>query len=77
MKFRVGQKVEWKWGQGVAEGKVSEVHQESVSFVIKGKKITRHGTAENPAYLVVQEKGTRVLKLGSELHKSERVHGWV
>ncbi|MGL6340387.1 MAG: HVA1 family protein [Waterburya sp.] len=35
---------------------------------MKGKKITRKGTKDNPAYLIEQEDGTNVLKLKSELN---------
>ena len=75
-KFRVGTKVEWAWGKGHAEASVSEVFKESVTKTIKGKKITRHGTAENPAYLLTQSGGNHVLKLESELKRSEKKHGW-
>ena len=77
MKFRKGANVEWAWGKGHAEAKVVEVITESVTKIIKGAKITRHGTKENPAYLLEQANGNIVLKLGSELKKSEKKHGWV
>ncbi|MBC8131073.1 MAG: DUF2945 domain-containing protein, partial [Rhizobiaceae bacterium] len=41
-KFRKGQKVEWKWGQGTAEGKIAESFTEKVTRTIKGKEITRN-----------------------------------
>lgn len=76
-KFRIGAKVEWPWGKGHAEAKVIEVFFEPVTKTLKGAKITRRGSKENPAYLLEQENGSRVLKLGSELRKSEKKHGWV
>ena len=76
-KFRKGSKVEWPWGKGHAEAKVIEVITTSITKVIKGSKITRHGTKENPAYLLEQEKGNQVLKLESELRKAEKKHGWI
>ena len=75
-KFRKGAEVEWQWGKGFAAGKVEEVFTESVTKTIKGKKITRHGTKDEPAYLIVQAKGTKVLKSESEIHPAERKHGW-
>jgi hypothetical protein len=48
-------------------GIVQDVFIESVTREIKGKRITRHGTQENPAYLLLTKKGVNVLKLESEL----------
>ena len=75
-KFKVGEEVEWPWGKGHAMAKVKEIFFESITKTIKGKKITRHGTKEKPAYLLEQENGSLVLKLESELHKAENKHGW-
>jgi hypothetical protein len=68
--YRKGTKVSWKWGNNTAEGKVAEVHTDRVEKTIKGKKQTRNGSDDNPAYLLEQEDGTQVLKLGSELEKA-------
>lgn len=57
----------WKWPPGYVTGIVQEIFFESVSRTIKGKKVTRHGTKENPAYLLLTKKGVNVLKLESEL----------
>ena len=62
-----GQKVSWTWGQGTAHGTVAERFERRVSRTIKGKRIVRVGTADNPAYLVEQTDGDKVLKRGSEL----------
>ncbi len=48
-------------------GTVEQVFQESVTQTIKGKKITRHGSKEKPAYLVKSETGNLALKLETEL----------
>jgi hypothetical protein len=60
-------KVEWNWGQGKATGVVVKSSIKRMQKTIKGSKITRNGTPENPAYLIEQENGTQVLKLHSEL----------
>jgi len=65
--FSKGQKVKWNWGSGEGEGKVEERFERDVERTIKGKKITRHGDQDNPAYLIKQDDGDQVLKLGSEL----------
>lgn len=68
--FREGAQVRWHWGTGSATGKVAERFERRVSRTIKGKRIDRNGTADNPAYLIEQEDGDRVLKRGSELEKA-------
>ena len=59
----------WNWGQGTAKGKVKEIHRETITKKIDGSEITRKGTKDNPAYLIEQEDGTKVLKLRSELNE--------
>lgn len=67
MSIRKGSKVTWKWGSSTAEGKVAEIHREKVTRQIKGEKITRDGSKDDPAYLIEQEDGGKVLKLRSEV----------
>ena len=69
-KVRIGSKVEWDWGKGTATGKILESFTEPVECTIKGSKIKRHADAENPAYLIEQDDGARVLKGHSELRKA-------
>ncbi len=69
MAIRTGTTVKWKWGSSWAEGKVTEVHHDDVSRTTKGQEITRHGSDDNPAYVIEQEDGTVVLKLRSEVEK--------
>lgn len=65
--YKKGQKVKWSWGNGTAEGKVEERFDRRVQRTIKGSKVVKNGTKENPAYLIEQDDGTKVLKRGSEL----------
>ncbi|SHJ81110.1 Protein of unknown function [Hymenobacter daecheongensis DSM 21074] len=65
--MRKGTQVTWKYGTGTATGKIEETHKETVTRKFKGADITRHGTPDNPAYVIVQENGDRVLKLQSEV----------
>ena len=67
--IRTGSTVSWDWGNGSAEGKVQEIYHEEVTKEIKGNKVTRNGTQDNPAYLIEQEDDTKVLKLRSELNE--------
>lgn len=65
--FAKGTPVRWNWGGHSAEGTVAERFDRRVQRTIRGEKIVRNGTKDNPAYLVEQEDGGRVLKLESEL----------
>ena len=69
-KFRVGSKVEWDWGKGTATGKVAESFSDPVERTIKGAKVKRNADTENPAYLIEQDDGDRVLKSHSGLRKA-------
>jgi len=64
---RVGSKVSWHWGKGTAEGRITEKFEKRVQRTIKGSKVVKVGTKDNPAYLIEQDDGGKVLKRGSEL----------
>ncbi len=65
--FQTSQYVEWDWGTGTATGRIEERFERQVKRTIKGSEIIRHGDADNPAYLIEQDDGGKVLKLGSEI----------
>jgi hypothetical protein len=65
--FKVGQAVTWQWSGNDAHGKVAERFDRKVQRTLKGSKIVRNGSKDDPAYLVEQEDGAKALKLGSEL----------
>ncbi|WP_424493971.1 DUF2945 domain-containing protein [Salinimicrobium sp. GXAS 041] len=67
--IREGTKVKWKWGKGVAEGKVKDTFDHEVTTTIKGTKVTRKGNASNKALFIQQENGNEVLKLESEVER--------
>ena len=69
-KFAKGTKVSWKWGAHSAEGKVAESFTEDVARTIKGEAIKRKASEDEPAYLIEQADGGRVLKSHSELEKA-------
>ncbi|WP_404386044.1 DUF2945 domain-containing protein [Knoellia locipacati] len=71
MTIRSGTTVTWKWGQSWAEGTVAEVHHDSVTRTTKGEEVTRHGSADDPAYVIHQDDGTVVLKLASEVQRAD------
>lgn len=70
-KFRNGTKVSWKWGNGKGEGKVAESFTEDVERKIEGSVIKRKASEDEPAYLIEQEDGAKVLKSHSELEKAD------
>lgn len=65
--YRKGNKAEWKWGNGTAEGTVEKVSHEKTEIQSSGNTITRNGTKDDPAVVIKQSDGTKVIKLASEL----------
>lgn len=68
--YRVGDKVKWKWGQGYGEGKIAELFTKKVTRTIEGNEVTRDASDDEPAYLIEQDDGDRVLKSHSEVQKA-------
>ena len=68
--YNQGDKVEWNWGNGTGTGTVQESFTEPVTRTIQGTEVTRNADADNPAYLIEQDDGDRVLKSESELSKA-------
>ncbi len=69
-KIEVGNEVEWKWGRSTAEGKVTQKITRDVERRIKGKTIKRKADDKEPALLIRQDDGDRVLKSQSEVKKT-------
>ena len=65
--IREGTKVEWNWSGSKASGKVKEVFTDDVTRTIGGNEVTREASEDEPAYLIEQEDGDRVLKSASEV----------
>lgn len=70
MTIRTGTTVTWKWGSSEAEGTVTQVHHGTVTRTTKGAQVTRHGSHDDPAYVIEQEDGTIVVKLQSEVERA-------
>lgn len=51
----------------MATGNVREIFDRPVTITSKGSKVTRNGNAQNKALFIVQENGTELLKLESEV----------
>ncbi|MCA0910498.1 DUF2945 domain-containing protein [Qipengyuania gaetbuli] len=69
--FRTDQYVKWDWGNGMAKGQIKERFEREVTRTLKDSEVTRDGSEDNPAYLIKQEDGDEVLKLGSELQAQD------
>jgi hypothetical protein len=69
-RYNEGDRVEWNWGSGTAAGTVQKSFTERVTRTIKGTEVTRDADDDNPAYLIEQDDGDRVLKSESELSKA-------
>ena len=67
MTFKVGDQVTWNWGYGTAQGKVTERFTDDVTRTLQGVQVTRNATSEEPAYLIEQDDGARVLKACREI----------
>ena len=70
MAIREGSTVRWKWSGSTASGRVIEIHRSRVTRTLSGSEITRNGSDEDPAYLIEQDDGARVLKLRSEVEEA-------
>ncbi|MEO1581783.1 MAG: DUF2945 domain-containing protein [Pseudomonadota bacterium] len=68
--LRVGQYVEWPWGEGTARGKIVKRYEQKVTLDIKGTSVTRNASQEEPAFMIRQDDGDCVLKAASEIESS-------
>ena len=69
--FQTNQYVKWDWGNGTAKGQIKDRFEREVTRTLQGSEVTRDGSEDNPAYLIKQEDGDQVLKLGSELEAQD------
>lgn len=67
--MKKGDTVNWKWGAAKAEGEIVKKHNEPVSKTIKGTKVKRNASKNEPAFEIEQKDGGKVLKSESELKK--------
>ncbi|MDN3549624.1 DUF2945 domain-containing protein [Mucilaginibacter aquaedulcis] len=65
--MKKGDTVNWKWGKSEAQGKITGKHTEPVAKTIKGTKVKRNASKNEPAYDIKQDNGNKVLKSESEL----------
>ena len=70
MNMKPGDHVAWKWGNGIAEGRIASIHRAPTMIATKGKSIRRNGSKTNPALIIEHRSGSDVLKLSSEVQKT-------
>jgi hypothetical protein len=68
--IKVGDRVTWDWSGNTAEGKVTERFTDTVTRKIKGTEVKRKASEDEPAFMIEQDDGDRVLKSVTELSKA-------
>ena len=68
--YAVGDTVTWKWGKGEGKGTVTKISPYKVTKTIRGSRIVRKGSPENPVLNIEQDGGDNILKLASEASKA-------
>ena len=68
--YNQGDKVEWDWGNGTAQGTVQKSYTKKVTRKINGSEVTRNADDDNPAYYIEQSDDGAALKSHSELRKA-------
>jgi hypothetical protein len=70
--MKKGDTVHWTWGAHEAEGKIVKEHTSTTEKTIKGTKVKRKASKDEPAYEIKQASGAKVLKSESELKKGKK-----
>lgn len=68
--YAINTEVEWEWGNGSASGNIREKFTSEVERTIKGSSVKRDASETDPAYMIEQDDGSKVLKSHSELKKT-------
>ena len=68
--YNKGTKVKWNWGNGTGTGEITERFTDDMTRTIKGSEVTRNASSDEPAYMIKQDDGDRVLKSHSEVSKA-------
>ena len=69
--IKEGTKVKWDWGKGTATGIVDEIYKSDVNKTIDGSEVKRSASDSDPAYLIKQDDGQKVLKSSSEVSRAD------
>lgn len=70
--YNEGDKVEWDWGNGTAQGTVQSRFTSKTTRKIDGSEITKNGSNDNAALYIKtdDDDNNDVLKLESEVRKA-------
>jgi len=52
-----GDEVQYKWGKGKVDGEVTAVHTDDIERTIKGTKVKRKASKDEPAVEIKTERG--------------------
>jgi len=72
MTLKKNDKVYWLWMGKKIQGHVVDIFTQPIAKEIKGKRIKRNGSVDNPAYYVQSEAGNFALKLSTEVFKADK-----
>ena len=67
--YNVGDRVEWDWGNGTAQGDITKVYTQKRTLTIKGEDVTRDASEDCPAYRIDTGE-SEALKSHSEVRKA-------
>ncbi|GAA5080714.1 DUF2945 domain-containing protein [Roseibacterium beibuensis] len=70
MRFSTGERVKWTWGTGEGTGEIVERFDSDVTRRIKGSEVSRNTSKDEPAFMIEQADGDRVLKSCTELEQA-------
>ena len=70
--MKKGNTVHWQWGAAEAEGTIEKKYTKPVTKTIKGTKVKRQASTDEPAFEIKQTNGGKVLKSESELKKGRK-----
>ena len=68
--YAVNTEVEWKWRSGSATGKIRKKYTDHIVKTLQGSEVKRDASDNDPAYLIEQNDGSKVLKSHSEISKA-------
>ena len=70
--IKIGDRVEWPWGNAMAEGVVKDIFTQPTFVSIGGERIGVEASPIAPLYFIRQSDGMELLKTRLELHPQHR-----
>lgn len=67
--FKEGDIVTWDWGNGTGTGKIVKRYARKTTLTLKGAKVTRTASDDEPAFRIRQDDGDEVLKSVIEIER--------